>query len=943
MAVKASNQGLLLRGSVAVRSGIIVPPAGYEDILDGAIWEAHHNDMMPTAGGSLFVGDGIQANNGVGLETTVLAYRAWNSANPLQKKYLRVRCEMGNDSTAGWLFTSAGTISFTTPNHSGICVPWWSVNGLNGYTDWITKLGAYCDSIPEILSVAVGLGGMYSAEIFIRWSGAILAGWSGSGGGLTTTKDLNALQTALDCHVAAFPNTYVLLDLNKYQNVDSGTPKALTYTKAAIDYLVGECPLVHLTNAGMALTGNSDVYALMQSYGPLGSGQAVLSCQTLQNSSPGPPSPIDGTQAQNAAGRTTLYQRIAGDGSGGNPHGFGISSCELPDTNPAFGDTHAVLATLRGFLLANGPTTVIPPPPGSITPVQQWGAFQAGSGGAAPAPIATAWGGKSTAVSTTLSFATLTGKPLVAGARVVLEIGDRVASATTISTVVDTLNNTWVQSGTRTGSPLRAETWICDVTTGGTSTITITAAKPSELTAIATQWSGLAGLPMEMFGSNKGTGGPATVTAPQASSAGALVIAFVLAVGTPTLGSETFSPAGTSFSVPDIAEDATGGDAMVLESSETLAGTSAIQSYSASVTGTQAWIAVIMSFAAASNAVLVLPPSPAPVQAGDTVLLSLGDRVSGGTTFSGVVDANNPTTNVFTLVPAAFDTNGVLRAEVWSCEVATTGTMLIEATPVNGAGTAEGRASEWNGLAGTPVDKVVVATGSASAASATTAAGSLAGDLVYATVVATGSPTLSSRAFTAGSGSDTDFYKPDIAEQSTGSLNSILETAATLAGATGTQGYSVSGPTGGWICIIVTFKGAAASATAPGAPTGVVATASDGSASGSFTPGPDNGSPTTQFTVTPFDVATSSSLTPIVITGSPPTPSFTATGLTDGHPITFTVTQTNAIGTSAASAASAAVTPQPTVVVIPPVVTQAVTIPGPRPAISQRYAELLKQ
>lgn len=945
MAVKAPNQGLLLRGAMKVQSGIIVPPSGYEDIIDGAIWEAHHVDMMPVAGGPLFVGDGIQANNGVGLETTVQAYREWNNENPLQKKYIRVRPEMGNDSTAGWLFTSAGTINFVTSGKQpkpGICVPWWSTNGLNGYTDWITKLGAYCDSIPEILTVAVGLGGMYSAEVFIRWSMDVLAAWNGSGGALTCNKDLAALKTALDCHVAAFPNTWTLIDVNKHQDSGlTGTPTAYDYTRAALDYLVAECPIVVMTNASADTDADQANLSLIQSYGPQGSGQAVISCQTLQIAQLEPPA---GNTPGTVAGRTTLYQQLAGDGSSGNPHGYGISSCELPDTSTDHGDTHAVLAAFRGFLLANGPTTVIPPPPGSIAPVQQWGAFQAGSGGAGAAQIGTTWGGFMTVAGTVLSFPTLAGKPLVAGATVVLNIGDRVLNGTTISTVVDTLGNTWAQQGARTGSPLRYEAWTSLITNGGVSTITITAAKTSELSCEASQWSGLGSAVPEMFITAKGVAGsgPASVAATVASSAGALVIGGVLAVGAPTLGSEAFSPAGTSFNVPEAQEDSTGGDAVILECSETLAAGSAIQSYSASITGTQAWIAFLMSFRATNNAVLVLPPSPAPVQVGDTVLLSLGDRVTGGTTFSAVVDANNPTTNVFTVIPAAVGTNGVLRAEVWICDVATGGTMLIEATPVNGAGAAEGRASEWNGLAGTPVDKVAVATGSASAASATTAS-SAGGDLVYSTVVATGSPTLSTRTFTPGAGSDTDFYKPDTAEQSTGSLNSILETSATLAGATGTQQYSVAGPASGWICIVVTFKGAAASATAPGAPTAVVAIASDGSANVSWTPGPDNGSPTTQFTVTPFDVATSTSLTPIVIAGSPPTPSCTAAPLTDGDPVTFTVTQTNSAGTSAASAASAPVTPQPTIVVTPPVASQAVTIPGPRPAISQRYAELLQQ
>jgi hypothetical protein len=94
--------------------------------------------------------------------------------------------------------------------------------------------------------------------------------------------------------------------------------------------------------------------------------------------------------------------------------------------------------------------------------------------------------------------------------------------------------------------------------------------------------------------------------------------------------------------------------------------------------------------------------------------------------------------------------------------------------------------------------------------------------------------------------------------------------------------------------------------TAPSAPTGVSATAGVGSAQVSFVPGSDNGSPITNYTVTAADSTvparggqTASS------SGSP----ITVSGLTNGDSYTFTVTATNGVGTSPASAPSNAVTP----------------------------------
>jgi hypothetical protein len=101
--------------------------------------------------------------------------------------------------------------------------------------------------------------------------------------------------------------------------------------------------------------------------------------------------------------------------------------------------------------------------------------------------------------------------------------------------------------------------------------------------------------------------------------------------------------------------------------------------------------------------------------------------------------------------------------------------------------------------------------------------------------------------------------------------------------------------------------------TVPGAPTGVTATAGNGSASVSWTaPGSNGGSAITSYTVTPYVGSTAQ--TSMTVTGSPPATSTTVTGLTNGTIYTFTVTAANANGTGPASAPSNAVTPSgPTV------------------------------
>lgn len=90
----------------------------------------------------------------------------------------------------------------------------------------------------------------------------------------------------------------------------------------------------------------------------------------------------------------------------------------------------------------------------------------------------------------------------------------------------------------------------------------------------------------------------------------------------------------------------------------------------------------------------------------------------------------------------------------------------------------------------------------------------------------------------------------------------------------------------------------------PNAPTSVVATAGDASASVAFVAGANNGSAITNFTLTsnPGGLTASGNSSPINITG-----------LTNGTSYTFTIVATNSVGNSLPSSASASVTPVPPV------------------------------
>ena len=105
-------------------------------------------------------------------------------------------------------------------------------------------------------------------------------------------------------------------------------------------------------------------------------------------------------------------------------------------------------------------------------------------------------------------------------------------------------------------------------------------------------------------------------------------------------------------------------------------------------------------------------------------------------------------------------------------------------------------------------------------------------------------------------------------------------------------------------------------AFAPGAPTGVTGTPGDGRALVTWTAAAANGEPVSGYTVT------ASTGQVVTLTGT--VTSTTVTDLTNGTPVTFTVTATNVVGTSPASAPSSAVTPT-----APPATTATTTPTAP--------------
>ncbi|SCG66144.1 Kelch motif-containing protein [Micromonospora inositola] len=140
-----------------------------------------------------------------------------------------------------------------------------------------------------------------------------------------------------------------------------------------------------------------------------------------------------------------------------------------------------------------------------------------------------------------------------------------------------------------------------------------------------------------------------------------------------------------------------------------------------------------------------------------------------------------------------------------------------------------------------------------------------------------------------------------------GNMDLLTEDQVVAAGATPNAAVGTGSNTI-WLLGTLVFKAAStAPPTAPSAPTGVTASAADGSARVTWTAPGNGGSAITSYTVTPYVGATAQA--PTTVSGSPPSTTGTIGGLTNGTTYTFTVSATNTIGDGPQSAPSAPVTP----------------------------------
>ncbi len=287
------------------------------------------------------------------------------------------------------------------------------------------------------------------------------------------------------------------------------------------------------------------------------------------------------------------------------------------------------------------------------------------------------------------------------------------------------------------------------------------------------------------------------------------------------------------------------------------------------------------------------------VTSGDRLVVEVGTWSSVGATASSVNDALGDSFVEVTHFTAADDA----EMSIWTAPVPSSGADTITVKPSSSAdmGVATLEYSGLSTVAGvTAVDQLAHSVGTTATAGTvqspatppTSAPGELAigfyadsgfGDTLTAgsgyTVRANVSPT-----------SDMEFLAED---------QSLSSAGATPAASVGTGANTV------WLMATVVF--ASSAQNPPGTPTGVGGSPGAGSANVTWNAPSSGGSPMTSYTITPYIGATAQ---PPTVVAAPAT-SAVVPGLTNGTTYTFTVTATNAVGSSPASAATGLVTPSP--------------------------------
>jgi hypothetical protein len=286
--------------------------------------------------------------------------------------------------------------------------------------------------------------------------------------------------------------------------------------------------------------------------------------------------------------------------------------------------------------------------------------------------------------------------------------------------------------------------------------------------------------------------------------------------------------------------------------------------------------------------------------AGERLVVEVGVWRNGGGIASAVTDSAN---DVYVEVTSFTASDGT-EMSVWTAPVTSTSTTKPTITAKTSTASDVGIVVlDYSGLStasdATVVDRQAHATGRTSAAATVSSGATTATTADNELAVGFYADSGFGDAVTAGTG-----FTPRVTMTPTGDIEAATEDKPVATGALPSATFKTGANTV-WLATVVVFKPGVGSGTptVPGVPTGVSATAGDGSAAVTWSAPPNGGSPITAYTVTPYIGSAAQPATVVSVTSA------AIAGLTNGTTYTFTVSATNAVGTGLESVPSNPVTP----------------------------------
>ncbi|HEV3353495.1 MAG TPA: fibronectin type III domain-containing protein, partial [Acidimicrobiales bacterium] len=327
-----------------------LPTSDWQSVVNGVVLRANWADLQPSQGGD------IVANNAI--DQAIAQLRTMNAQNrgtvpPMQ---LKLRVLAGN-SAPDWAKNLDGPGTAVSVQDAANAAQYdtvgrfWEPNFGAAYQDFMTKLAAKYDGVPEVRDVVISRCTLTTAEPFLRTTSDQTTINNLLAANFNVTDDHTCQQQQVDVHNAVWKQTTSSVAFTPYQKINSDGSKGIDegWTETMIDYcrtaLGSRCVLESNSIKDPSTPRNDNyvsMYAKIQSKGP------PIAYQTASpNNGLGSLCATLGWAVSQGTGAVELPQAYVRDGVS-NPAGMASYDKALEGAQPPDTDTPTSPSNLAG-------------------------------------------------------------------------------------------------------------------------------------------------------------------------------------------------------------------------------------------------------------------------------------------------------------------------------------------------------------------------------------------------------------------------------------------------------------------------------------------------------------------------------------------------------------------------------------------------------------------